>query len=87
MYITIIRVKSSEFLLISIYRNCLRIKIGTFYRHPNSSVSVMDHLFSVLESLDSSFFSDFVLLGDFNIDFCNSNLPLYSKLTSLMQLF
>ena len=76
-----------EFLLISIYRNCHRINVGTFYRPPNSSVSVMDHLFSVLESLDSSYFSNFVLLGGFNIDFCNPNLPLYSKLTSLMQLF
>ena len=76
-----------ECLLISIYRNCHRINIGTFYRPPSSSVSVMGHLFSVLESLDSSYFSNFVLLGDFNINFCNPNLPLYSKLTSLMQLF
>ena len=76
-----------ECLLISIHRNCHRINIGTFYHPPSSSVSVMGHLFSVLESLDSSYFSNFVLLGDFNINFCNPNLPLYSKLTSLMQLF
>ena len=65
-----------EFLLISIYRNCHRINIGTFYRPPNSSVSVIDHLFSVLECLDSSYFSNFAVLGDFNIDFCNPNPPL-----------
>ena len=76
-----------EFLLISIYRSCHRVNIGTFYRPPSSSVSVMDNLFSVLESLDSSYFSNFVLLGDFNIDFCNPLHPPYSKLTSLMQLF
>ena len=68
------------------FRNCHRINIGTFYCPPNSSVSVMDHLFSVLESLDSSYFSNFVLLGDVDFcnPFCNPNLPLYSKLTSLM---
>ena len=45
-----------EFLLISIYRSCHRVDIGTFYCPPSSSVSVMDNLFSVLESLDSSYF-------------------------------
>ena len=64
-----------EFLLISIYRSCHRVNIGTFYRPPSSSVSVMDNLFSVLESLDSSYFSNFVLLGDFNIDFVTPSTP------------
>ena len=45
----------------------------------------MDHLlFSFGEPIDSSYFSNFVLLGDFNIDFCNPNLPLYSKLTIVL---
>ena len=76
-----------EFLFISIYKNCHKVNIGIFYRPPSSPVSVMDNLFSVLEGLDASCFSNFVLLGDFNIDFYNPLHPLYSKLTNLMQLF
>ncbi len=41
-------------------------------------------LFTVLQSLDPALFSNFVLLGDFNIDFYNPGHHLYSKLHSLL---
>ena len=44
--------------------------IGLWYRPP-ANLSALDILYSTLESLDVSFLSSFVLLGDFNIDFYN----------------
>jgi len=58
-----------EFLLISVYRNCHRINVGTFYRPPSSSVSIMDNVFSVLQGLDAFYFSNFLLLKIFTLIF------------------
>jgi len=47
----------------------------------------MDDLYTSIESLDISRFSNFVLLGDFNIDFSNPGCVLYPKLSNLLQSF
>ena len=48
--------------------NC-RVCIALFYRPPSSPVLVFESLCTVLQSLDTALFSNFVFLGDFNIDF------------------
>ena len=59
-----------------------KLNIGLWYRPPANS-SALDILYSTLESLDVSFLSSFVLLGDFNIDFYNTGHPLFSKLDNI----
>ena len=64
-----------------------KLCVGLFYRPPSSPVSVLDNFYTVLEGLDPSYFSNFVLLGDFNIDFYNPHTPQYCKLTDVMHIF
>ena len=45
----------------------------------------MQSLYTYFESLDSSYFYNFVLLGDFNVDFYNQSHFLYSHLNSVLQ--
>ena len=61
--------------------------ISAFYRPPSSDVSYFDELFDVIEKLDIVNFSNYILLGDFNINFCNPTHPLYSRLTNLCNSF
>ena len=67
-------------------KNC-KLCLGLLYRPPSSPVSVFDSLCNILSSLDPSLLSHFVLLGDFNIDLCNSHHHLYSKLQCLLSMF
>ena len=61
--------------------------ISTFYRPPSSDVAYFDTLFEAVETLNIVNFYSFVLVGDFNINFCNSSHPLYSRLTNLCNSF
>ena len=70
--------RNLEFLLVSVCNvNRFHCKqyIQLWYRPPVNSEAV-DVLYSVLESLDVNILSNFILIGDFNIDFCNSHHPL-----------
>ena len=60
--------------------------LGTFYRPPSSSVFIFDTLFDVLRSLGMSLFSNFVLLGDFNVDVL-SNSYLCNHLNNILYSF
>ena len=51
--------------------------ISVFYRPPSSVVSYFDELFDVIENLDVVNFSNYILVDDFNINFCNPTHPLY----------
>ena len=63
------------------------VTITLFYRPPNSCPSLLDSLFTTLCNLNVSLFSNFILLGDFNIDyFCTRSL-LFSKLSSVTSSF
>ena len=57
-----------------------------FYRPPSSHSSLLDIFSQSLETLDISQFSNFVCVGDFNIDYNDSALHLYPKLSSISQL-
>ena len=59
------------------------LTVALVYRPPNSYPIFFDTLFSTLCNLDVSLFSNFVLLGDFNVNyFCTQN-PLFSRLNSV----
>ena len=61
--------------------------IALFYRPPCSSNIIIDTLFSVLESLNHSMLSHFVLVGDFNVNYLDDHHPLYNKLLSILDSF
>ena len=58
--------------------------ISTFYRPPSSDVSYFDEL---CDTIDIVTFSNYILLGDFNINFCNPSHPLYPRLSNLCNSF
>ena len=76
-----------EFLVLTVSNYFCKLCVGLFYRPPSSPVSVLENFCTVLERLDPSYFSNFVLLGDFNIDFYNPNNPQHCKLTEIMHTF
>ena len=59
---------------------------GTFYGQPSSPSSSFDVLFDVLCSLNVTCFSNFILLGDFNVDVM-SHSPLCNHLDNILQSF
>ena len=63
------------------------LTIALLYRPPNSCSSLFDTLFCTLCNLDVSVFSNFVLLGDFNIDYFCTQSPLFSRLNSVTSSF
>ena len=59
-----------------------------FYRPPSSNTCVLDKLFSTLcNLLDVSVFSNFYLIGDFNINFVCETSPFHSNLLSIVSSF
>ena len=57
-----------------------------FFRSPSSQSSIFDNLRETLLTVDQVYFSNFVLLGDFNVNVCNTH-PLYSYISNLMSSF
>ena len=57
-----------------------------FYRPPSSPVS-FDDLCTTLQIIDPANFSRFLLLGDFNVNFCNTHHFLFSHLQDIMLSF
>ena len=66
--------------------NC-KACLSLFYRPPSSSSVIFDTFCKYLESLNTVQFSNFILLGDFNINFVNPSHPLYSKLCNIMSTY
>ena len=76
-----------ELLTVVVNKESTRACISLFYRPPSSSAHILDTLCTYLESLSVPQFSNFVLLGDFNINFCTqSNSTLFTKLESFFAL-
>ena len=48
-----------------------KLFVGLLY-HPPVNLNVLDDIFSVLETLDVRVLSNFVLLGDFNVEISNT---------------
>ena len=76
-----------EFLVVRVNKNLYKFCIGVFYRPPSSTYQSFVDFCTFLETLNISSFSNFVLLGDFNIDCNNPSHFLYPLLSNLMQTF
>ena len=77
-----------EILSVVVEKELCKACISLFYRPPSSSSFIFDTLCVYLESLSVPQYSNFISLGDFNVNFCNhSNRPLFSKLESLSHTF
>ena len=61
--------------------------VGLFYRLPSSGVWNLQSLCTYFKSLNSSYFYNFVLLGDFNVNFHNQSHFLYPHLNSILLSF
>ena len=68
-----------ECIVVSLRMDFCNFYVCLLYRPP-SEQQVLDTLFSTLCTLNSNVFSNFYLVGDFNVDVSNYNHPLFSKL-------
>ena len=57
--------------------------MSVFYRPPSSPSLIFEDLFLYLQSLNIPEFCSYVLLGDFNVNFCNYTHPFYRKLLNI----
>ena len=86
-HITLTGPSGLELVFVTIHlSNGKSLFLGTFYRQPSSSVFVFDILFDILCSFDVTCFSNFILLGDFNVDVMSCS-PLCNHLDAILQSF
>ena len=77
-----------ELIVVSLLsRNHPNCCVGVFYRPPSSQLHIFNSLFDTLFSIRSAHFSNFVLVGDFNVNFLNTDHHLFSKVRELMDSF
>ena len=77
-----------ELLSVAVGKDSYKACISLFYRPPSSSFFIFDTLCNYLESVLVPRYSNFILLGDFNVNFCNqSEHPLFVKLETLSHAF
>ena len=74
-----------EFLLFSVFHPqfSYKVHIGLFYRPPSSLSVSMDLLYNTLQDANICCFSNFVLLGDFNINYNNHSHSYFNQLCNL----
>ena len=73
-------------LCLSVHR-CAPICVAVIYRPPSSSVQFFDAVTEVLCELNIVTFSNFIFVGDFNIDYNNSNCSYFCKLQCILSSF
>ena len=74
-------------LIVSLSRINFKLYLGVFYRPPSSPPAIFELLCtSLFQSVHQSYFSNFVILGDFSVDFTTSH-PLYPFLFDFMSSF
>ena len=78
-----------EFMLLSIVnlKFSNKIHVGLFYRPPNSPTNTLEFLYDCLQGVSVHIFSNFVLLGDFNVNLKNPSHPLFSHLCNILYSF
>ena len=70
-----------ELIILSINSLISPVTVGLFYRSPSAPVCIFDTLLNYLcLHVDVSLLSNFILVGDFNINLCNIHCPLLLKL-------
>ena len=76
-----------EVIVVSLSKSNFKLCLCVFYRPPSSPPAIFDNLCDVLLSVQQSYFSNFVLLGDFNVNFLDSSHSFYPYLCDLMTSF
>ena len=69
-----------EFALLSVVNHTFsyKVHVGLFYCPPSSPPVILDLLYSCLQDVNVHTLSNFVLLGDFNVNVNNPSHPLFS---------
>ena len=78
---------SLELIMVSLTKNSFKLCLCVFYRPPSTCADIFDNLCEALFSVDVSFFCNFLLVGDFNVDFNNPSGHLYPHVSNLMHTF
>ena len=76
-----------ELMSFSVNVNNTVLHVCVFYRPPSSDMFIFDCLCSYFQSLDVIHFSNFVCLGDFNVNIDNVTHPLFSNLFNFSSMF
>ena len=76
-----------ELLALSVRLNNFRINLCLFYRPPSSGSHIFDSLVSYLDSICAGSLSNFIFLGDFNVNFTDRFHPYHATLESIMSLY
>ena len=77
-----------ECVIVSIQFGYCKVCVCLLYRPPNSNNDFFDSLYDILCTLDISLFSNFLLLGDFNVDFFYLNpIPFFQNYLVLHLVF
>ena len=64
-----------------------RICLSVFYRPPSSGPEILDSVCDYFDSVDTARFTNFVILGDFNIDMSSRSHPLSNYLNNIMSTY
>ena len=72
--------------VVSLSRNSFQLCLSVFYRPPSSPSSIFGTLSETLLFVPHSYFSNFVILGDFNVNFDVSH-HFYTHLSDFMTSF
>ena len=75
-----------EFFPLTIEFCKMKFCIAIFYRPPSADVNHFDTFCDIVENLDIVNYSNFILVGDFNIDYLNTSHHLLPRLNCLCEL-
>ena len=75
-----------EIISLTVSNGIGKVCISVFYRPPSSPSLLFEDLFLYLQSLNIPEFYNCILLGDFNVNFCNYTHPFYRKLLNIFNL-
>ena len=73
-----------EVIVVSLSKSNFKLCLRVFYRPPSSPPAIFGNLCDVLLFVQQSYFSNFSLLGDFNVNFWDSSHSFYPHLCDLM---
>ena len=76
-----------EIISLTVSNGIGKVCISVFYRPPSSPSLIFEDLFLYLQSLNIPEFCNYILLGDFNVNFCNYTHPFYRKLLNIFNSF
>ncbi len=76
-----------ELITLSLYKDNNRICISVFYRPPSTSANVFSQVSAYFDNLCITQFSNFIFLGDFNVNFKDPTHPCYKSLSDIMSLY